>query len=384
LLKLKSIAGLSAEALQMAKECHFNWRKAGMKAQDEHDLPSQTIPWTSVTIRESKQIERGIKGQCNIFENCAAMIPVKLAGGPFGLLIIGQQRDSIRLGDQEEFVLTACRDLATRILTLQLSLLLKNERIDWERAAKLTGHRLRAFIQDINSQLKSIKAYYENELGFTRDEKVEAEKDLEHAFNDLIDISCAAESSIPGVLYLKTARREWLSLGDIIESAVDAQQDLADEIGVAIVVPKEIKALPQVFGNSTFLKFAFVNLINNGLKYSYPRPGGKKRELRIHPSKKWKTDLVETGVEIVNFGLGIKMEDRESIFEWGTRLSPATLPFREVFGRGIGLWEVKRIIEGHGGKVFVESIHHTKVDVTDENIDMCITIFTVVLPTGKP
>jgi signal transduction histidine kinase len=96
-------------------------------------------------------------------------------------------------------------------------------------------------------------------------------------------------------------------------------------------------------------------------------------------------DIGEARVKIVNFGLGIKEIDREKIFEWGVRLVPGHSKFQEIYGKGIGLWEVKHIIEGHGGKISVESVHFTKAPVTDQNIQQCITVFTVSLPTAiKP
>jgi signal transduction histidine kinase len=87
-------------------------------------------------------------------------------------------------------------------------------------------------------------------------------------------------------------------------------------------------------------------------------------------------------IEIVNFGLGIKNEDTKKIFEWGVRIHKGSPTFKHVYGIGIGLWEVKHVIEGHGGKIVAQSVHHTKAPVDDQNINQCITVFTVCLPIG--
>ncbi len=52
--------------------------------------------------------------------------------------------------------------------------------------------------------------------------------------------------------------------------------------------------------------------------------------------------------EIEDSGSGVQFEDRERIFEPFVRLVPSTIP-----GSGIGLALCKRLIELHGGSVWV-------------------------------
>lgn len=381
-LTLKASAGLLPQVREGITFPHFNWRKAGIKTRDERDTQTQTLDWNMVSIADWELMRKGMRGGPNPFSSCAGLIPVRLPNGPFGLLVLGPQLASANLADHESFVLTACRDLSTRILTLQLSQILHADRSDWEKTSRLTGHRVRASIQNINSQLRTIKAERSGERNFTAKDREAAEKDLEIAFRDLEEISYAAESSVRGALDVKSATRQIVPLGQIVRAAVEAQQDLADENGIKIEVSSSVDRLPQVWVNQTLARFAFINLINNGLKYSYPRPDDRMRILNVEPPI-GPPFPDEARVEIVNFGLGIKEADRERIFEWGTRLSGANPTFREVYGKGIGLWEVKHIIEGHGGKIYVRSIHYSKEPVTDRNIQQCVTVFTVSLPTAQ-
>ena len=52
-------------------------------------------------------------------------------------------------------------------------------------------------------------------------------------------------------------------------------------------------------------------------------------------------------------GIGIKKEDLSKLFQLFTRI-PNDYN-REVNGSGVGLTNVKKIIETHGGKIWVES-----------------------------
>jgi len=52
-------------------------------------------------------------------------------------------------------------------------------------------------------------------------------------------------------------------------------------------------------------------------------------------------------------GPGVPMELREKVFERFTRLQEARS--RDAGGSGLGLALTKRIVESHGGRIFVES-----------------------------
>jgi signal transduction histidine kinase len=253
------------------------------------------------------------------------------------------------------------------------------DRAEWEKASRLTGHRVRSAIQSIKSQLRILESERKGGFGSTAAAREAAEKDLVVAFRDLEGISYAAESNIRGAVDVKSVRRELVPMLHIVQAAVEAQQDLADTAGIEIEISDGIRNLPQVWVNPTLLRFAFINLINNGLKYSYPHPANRKRVLRIRPAL---ADAGKVAVEVENFGLGIMETDRERIFEWGVRLSEDPVTFRSVYGKGIGLWETKHIVEGHGGEIHVRSVHFSKAPVAYQNIEQCITVFTVVLPRG--
>jgi two-component system phosphate regulon sensor histidine kinase PhoR len=104
-------------------------------------------------------------------------------------------------------------------------------------------------------------------------------------------------------------------------------------------------AQARVLGHRIRLEQAFVNLLDNAVKFN--RPGG---EVRID------TQLTGDGkvqVTITDTGLGIPSEDLPRIFERFYRVDKARS--REVGGTGLGLSIVKHVIERMGGSIAVAS-----------------------------
>jgi light-regulated signal transduction histidine kinase (bacteriophytochrome) len=97
------------------------------------------------------------------------------------------------------------------------------------------------------------------------------------------------------------------------------------------------------------LVFLFENLINNGLKYRSP-----SRPPRIRVEAQWKGGQWEFSFQDNGIGIEAKYFDgsaRTQIFNMFDRLhSESKIP-----GHGIGLAYCKRVVEGLGGKIWVES-----------------------------
>jgi signal transduction histidine kinase len=101
-------------------------------------------------------------------------------------------------------------------------------------------------------------------------------------------------------------------------------------------------ALPSLYGDRTRLREVFENLIDNAIKYT-----GKQTnplvEIGARENDEGKIFFVKDN------GLGIEKEYQERVFRLFEQLNPS------IEGTGIGLALVKRIIETHGGKIWVES-----------------------------
>lgn len=104
-----------------------------------------------------------------------------------------------------------------------------------------------------------------------------------------------------------------------------------------------MKDLPVVMADADRLYMIFYNLINNAYKYR-----NKKRSLKISVSCVQNGDMHQFAVK--DNGIGIKEEYHKKIFQPGVRLKVI-----DTNGAGFGLRIVKKIVEAHGGKVWVES-----------------------------
>lgn len=99
-----------------------------------------------------------------------------------------------------------------------------------------------------------------------------------------------------------------------------------------------------VHGDRTLLSMALQNLIDNAWKYT-----GKKSPAKI--AFRMKNDAGERAFTISDNGAGFDAEHAHNLFKPFTRFHTES----EFPGTGIGLATVQRIIERHGGRIWVES-----------------------------
>ena len=99
-----------------------------------------------------------------------------------------------------------------------------------------------------------------------------------------------------------------------------------------------------VYGDPRLLEIVYRNLFGNALKYG--NPGGRVAY-----------GVVDLGEKLMfnvwNEGPGIEPEEREKVFEKFYRI-PNEIT-RSKRGTGLGLYNIKRIIEAHGGSLWCES-----------------------------
>jgi signal transduction histidine kinase/ABC-type amino acid transport substrate-binding protein len=109
--------------------------------------------------------------------------------------------------------------------------------------------------------------------------------------------------------------------------------------GVSLEIASD---LPVVTGDRPRLLEVLQNLMENAIKFM-----GDQREPRIHVG--FRIESANPVFLVADNGIGIEEKHREKIFQLFERLNP------RAEGTGVGLALVKRIVEAHGGRIWVES-----------------------------
>ena len=102
--------------------------------------------------------------------------------------------------------------------------------------------------------------------------------------------------------------------------------------------------LPRVMGNETQLLQLFQNLIGNAIKFSRPAFSPQITISVESEGERWRFAIQDNGI-------GISPENFNRIFGIFQRLETGT----EYPGTGIGLASCKKIVQRHGGRIWVES-----------------------------
>ena len=131
---------------------------------------------------------------------------------------------------------------------------------------------------------------------------------------------------------------------DIIELLHEAMEELEFLIHQKNYEIKISPDLPAVFSKRNLILRAFINLLSNAIKYSKDTES-PVIEIGYAPGEIFHKFYVKDN------GVGIAQADLDKIFQIFGRLKTK----KNIKGCGLGLVITKRIIEKHGGEIWVES-----------------------------
>jgi PAS domain S-box-containing protein len=153
------------------------------------------------------------------------------------------------------------------------------------------------------------------------------------------------ERLINDLLYYSRLGRQDLSVGPtdlnaVVDDIADTMRDELEVRHATVVVPR---TLPTIDCDSVRVTELFRNLIQNAIKYN--ESGQKEAEVGFR-------DGVHPVFYVKDNGIGIDPEFHEPIFQLFKRLNSD-----KAYGQstGAGLTFVKKIVEQHGGSIWVES-----------------------------
>ncbi len=215
----------------------------------------------------------------------------------------------------------------------KVSLELENKNAELERFTYTVSH-------DLKTPLITIKGF----LGLLGKDINANDEDLVKA--DIEKINSAADTMAKLLEDLLELSRIGRVMGDpvtcnlttVAKQAIELVKVSIDEHGIEIVLDD----MPDIEGDKTRLIEVYLNLIENSIKFR-----GDQISPRIHIGSVEKDGMICCFVR--DNGVGIDAEYHVQVFGLFERLSA------DAGGTGVGLALVKRIVEVHGGKIWIES-----------------------------
>jgi signal transduction histidine kinase len=253
-------------------------------------------------------------------------------------------REKIKLANQELDMRvrqrTAELERANEALVEREAMLLRQteelaqSNTDLEQFAYVASHDLREPLRMVALYTELLARRYRGALdadadGFIRTVLGGVER-METLIRDLLTYSATIHSGpLP---------RERFEAGEATEAALKHLEPWIRESGVKI----ETGPLPEVAGDRVQFVRVFQNLVSNALKY---RSGGPL-QIRIDAQRDGDAWIFS----VQDNGMGIPAEYHEAIFSPFKRLHGG-----EYQGSGVGLAICRRVVERHGGRIWVES-----------------------------
>jgi signal transduction histidine kinase/heme-degrading monooxygenase HmoA len=205
---------------------------------------------------------------------------------------------------------------------------------DLEQFAYVASHDLQEPLRMVVSYLQLLERRYKGKLDDDADEfigyAVDGAKRMQRLINDLLAYSRVGRGG---------GRVREVDLESVVDRVIANLEATIGEAGGSVTRD----ALPRLLADESQMGQLFQNLIGNGLKFHGEEPP------RVHVSAERREDVTE--ITVSDNGIGIAEEYKDRIFVIFQRLHGRM----DYPGTGIGLALSKKIVEWHGGRIWVES-----------------------------
>lgn len=228
-------------------------------------------------------------------------------------------------------VVTTHTDITEREKAMEA---LKRSNAELEQFAYAASHDLQEPLRMIINNLSLLERHSHGKLDH-RDElyltaAVESGRRMRELIDDLLAYSRIDKQAKPFTDVDMTA---------VMRSTVEVFQGRIDELGAKV----SWREMPTIVADEPLMRKLMENLVGNALKFHGP----EKPEVTITTEERPYDYLFR----VQDNGIGIGKEDQARIFEMFTRLHGEG----EYPGTGIGLAIAKKIVDRHGGAIWVES-----------------------------
>ena len=212
---------------------------------------------------------------------------------------------------------------------------LERSNADLEAFAYLASHDLAAPLRAVSGFVSLLGRRYGDQLDDDAREIIGHAVDGVHRMQAMIDDL---------LLYSRTGtvdlRREEVAAGDLVAAALRDLSPAVAESGAQI----EVGELPTVSADASQLQRVFQNLLSNAMKYTAPGVSPRVVVSAGPADGAWE-------IAVADNGIGIDPRNAEHIFEMFARVHGGA----DYRGTGLGLAISRRIVERHGGRLWVEA-----------------------------
>jgi len=274
--------------------------------------------------------------------------PVEISLSPShsadGFRVTAIIRDTTERRVAEERMRRVQEEYTQRLAETNAELELTNREL--ERANRLKSEFLASMSHELRTPLHTIIGFSEllgEELEGPLNEKQKRfvqhiHKDSLHLLeliNDVLDISKIEADRLE-------LRPEAFDFTALIAESLASVRSLADAKSHILETASDVPTAVQA--DRLRIKQILVNLLSNAIKFT-PEGGRIRLEARVQDPF--------VLVSVSDTGVGIPAEEHESIFEKFHQVGATTKGVRE--GTGLGLAITKRLVEQHGGRIWVQS-----------------------------
>ncbi|WP_114418613.1 sensor histidine kinase [Marinospirillum perlucidum] len=240
-----------------------------------------------------------------------------------------------RIKSREEALQQAQASLEERVNERTAELRASNAEL--EQFAYVASHDLRQPLRMITSYLKLLEKRLDSQLDeearVMMDFASDGARRLDQMLVSLLEYSRVGRKGQP---------RRWLASREALNEALIYLRPDIEARGAEIIIEGE--SWPQVYASHDELTRLFQNLVGNALKYH-----AGETPPSIHIQVRTLENRHEFSVQDQGIGIQPNMQDR--LFQVFQRLHTQ----QEYEGSGVGLAVCRKIVEGHGGHIWVES-----------------------------
>lgn len=201
--------------------------------------------------------------------------------------------------------------------------------------ASIAAHELRAPLQTITGFAELLEAHAGESLDITSSDYLRGIRRGAERLHALVEALLTYARVGTDV-----RRREEVDCGDLINTICDA---LAVRISETAATVTAEGSLPVLVADAAELEQLFQNLIANAITYCRAGVEPRIRIAADRMDRMWQFVVADNGI-------GIDPRYRERVFRVFQRLPGSDMGTRS----GIGLAVCKRIVEGHGGRIWAE------------------------------